>query len=176
MSSPRLLLAVLAGVVGAGLAACGSSGPSPAASSPARPTASTSAGSSSAAPSAGGSAAKTIAANWAAFFNAKTPAARRISLLQDGQQFASVIKSQAGTGLAAAATAKVTKVTVTSATQAKVSYSILIAGQAALSNQSGVAVQQDGTWKVGLASFCGLLSLENTGSSSKLPGACKSAG
>src|SRR3982074_428669 len=28
-----------------------------------------------------------IAANWTAFFNPKTPVAKRISLLQDGQQF-----------------------------------------------------------------------------------------
>jgi hypothetical protein len=102
--------------------------------------------------------------------------AKRVSLLQDGQTFASVIKSQAGSGLAATATAKVTKVTVVSSSQAKVTYSILIGGQPALSNQNGVAVYQNGTWKVGLASFCGLLTLENSGKTSGLPAACKSAG
>jgi hypothetical protein len=117
-----------------------------------------------------------IAANWATFFNAKTPVAKRVSLLQDGQTFQSIIKSQAGSGLAASATAKVTKVTMVSSSQAKVTYSILIGGQSALSNQSGVAVYQGGTWKVGLASFCGLLALENGGKTSGLPAACKSAG
>ena len=38
-----------------------------------------------------------------------------------------------------------------------------------------MAVYQDGTWKVGLASFCGLLALENGGKTSGLPAACKSA-
>jgi hypothetical protein len=39
-----------------------------------------------------------------------------------------------------------------------------------------VAVLQGGTWKVGLASFCGLLTLENNGKTSGLPSLCKTAG
>jgi Tfp pilus assembly protein FimV len=177
MSTHRSLLIILACALGVGAAACGSSG----GGAPSSPAPATSASSAPAAPSSSGAAqaggdAKTIAANWTAFFNAKTPPARRISLLQDGQQFASVINSQAGSGLAAEATAKVTKVVVTSPTKANVTYSILVGGQPALSGKSGVAVKQDGTWKVGLASFCGLLVLENGGSSSNLPSSCKSAG
>jgi hypothetical protein len=72
--------------------------------------------------------------------------------------------------------AKVTKVTLVSPTQAKVTYSILESGQPVLSNQTGVAVYQDGTWKVGIASFCGLLAMENGGKTSSLPAACKAAG
>ena len=121
-------------------------------------------------------AAATIKANWEAFFSPKTPVAKRVSLLQDGQTFASVIRSQAGSGLAASASAKVTKVTLVSPTQAKVTYSILLGGQPALSNQAGVAVKQGGTWKVGVASFCGLLAVENGGKTTGLPAACKSAG
>jgi hypothetical protein len=63
-----------------------------------------------------------------------------------------------------------------SPTQAKVTYSILIGGSPALSNQTGTAVLQGGTWKVGLASFCGLLALENGGKTSGLPSVCRSAG
>src|ERR1019366_5578553 len=113
----------LACALGEGLAACSSSGSgSPSASSS---TASSSAPASSAsASSATGSAAvQKITANWTAFFNAKTPTATRISLLQDGPTFASIIKAQAGSGLASEATAKVTKVVVTSPTQATVTYS-----------------------------------------------------
>jgi hypothetical protein len=110
-----------------------------------------------------------------AFFNPNTPASKRISLLQDGQQFASIIKAQASSGLAAAASAKVTKVTLISATQAKVTYTILENGQPALQNQTGISVYQDGTWKVGIASFCSLLALENGGKTSALPAACKAA-
>ena len=168
---------LLVGALAAGLAACSSSGNSSSSGASSSPSSapSSSAPASSASPVSSSGAASAIAANWATFFNAKTPVAKRVSLLQDGQTFQSIIKSQAGAGLAASATAKVTKVTMVSPSQAKVTYSILIGGQSALAHQAGVAVYQDGTWKVGLASFCGLLALENGGKTSGLPAACKSA-
>ncbi len=179
MAARRVLQQILlVGALAAGLAACSSSSNnsgSGASSSPGSAP-SSSAPASAASPASSSGAASTIAANWATFFNAKTPVAKRVSLLQDGQMFQSIIKSQAGSGLAASATAKVTKVTMVSSTQAKVTYSILIGGQPALANRAGVAVLQDGTWKVGLASFCGLLAVENGGKTSGLPAACKSAG
>jgi hypothetical protein len=165
----RLTRILLACAFGAGVAACGSSG------SPSAPATSAPA-SSAPATSAGGAAAQQIKANWTAFFSPKTPVAKRISLLQDGQAFARVIRSQAGSGLASQAAAKVTKVTLVSSKQAKVAYSIVVGGQSALPNQTGVAVLQNGTWKVGVASFCGLLTIENGGKTSSLPAACKSAG
>jgi hypothetical protein len=168
-----LQLLVLVGVLGVGIAACGSSSNSGASSSPSASAPATSAPATSASAAPSGSAAATITANWEKFFNAKTPVAQRVALLQNGPVFASVIKAQAGSGLAATATAKVSKVTVTSSKQATVKYSILISGATALANQTGVAVYQGGTWKVGLASFCGLLTLENSG---KTPAVCKSAG
>jgi len=173
-----LPLIVTVCALGACLAACGgSSGSSPAASSTS--AAATPANSATPATSATSPAATTaqaaIETDWAAFFNAKTPVAKRISLLQDGQEFASVIKAQAGSSLASEATAKVTKVSSVTSKQAKVTYSILLGGQPELTDQSGVAVNQGGTWKVGLASFCGLLALENGGKTKGLPSACKSA-
>src|SRR6202167_5392756 len=114
-------------------------------------------------PAPAASAQSVIAANWMAFFDPKTPVARRISLLQDGQQFAAVIRCQSSSSLAAQASAKVTSVTLVSATRAKVVYTILEGGKPALANQTGVAVHQDGTWKVGLDSFCRLLGMENGG-------------
>lgn len=123
-----------------------------------------------------GSAESAIAANWTAFFNPKTPVARRVSVLQDGQQFAAIIKSQASSSLAAQASAKVIKVTLISATKAKVSYTVLENGKPALSHLTGIAVFQNGTWKVGAASFCNLLAIENGGKTSTLPPACKTAG
>lgn len=116
-----------------------------------------------------------IATNWAAFFNPKTPMQQRVALLQDGQTFAPVIKAQEGSGLASEASASVSKVTVTTPSQATVNYSILLNGQPALPNQSGAAVYQGGTWKVGVSSFCGLLALESGGNTASLPGACKTA-
>ncbi len=97
-------------------------------------------------------------------------------LLQNGQLFEPIITAQAGSVLASSATSKVSKVTLVSATQAKVIYAILVGGTPMLSNQTGVAVYQNGTWKVGDASFCGLLAVENGGKTSSLPAACRSAG
>ena len=167
-------LAVLAMTV----AACGSSGGSSSGSSPsASASGPASSAASSAAPSAssgGGSAADAsqIKANWVAFFNPKTPVAKRVSLLQNGSTFASIIKAQASSALASSATSSVSAVTVESPTQAKVTYSILVGGTAALKNQPGVAVKQGGVWKVGVQSFCALLTLENNG---KAPTACAGA-
>jgi hypothetical protein len=156
-----------------GLAACSSSTTSsPSASSPSATPSATSTGSASSATTADE---KAISANWTAFFNPKTPVAQRVKLLQDGSAFASVIQSQAGSALAGSASAQVTKVTVITTSEAAVTYNVLLAGTPALKNQAGTAVYQDGTWKVGVASFCGLLSLENGGKSSGLPSVCKSA-
>src|SRR5258705_3436065 len=94
MSAYRALSAILlACALGAGVAACGSSGTSAVSKTTAPQTSAPAASSSS-------NAQAQIKANWMAFFNPKTPVSKRISLLQDGQQFASVIKSQASSGLA----------------------------------------------------------------------------
>ena len=161
---------LLASAIGVSLAACssGSSTSSAPASSPSSPAAAASSGSSSTTADE-----KTIAANWTAFFSPKTPVAKRVGLLQNGSAFASIIQAQASSTLASEASAEVTKVTVTSPSQATVIYSILLAGTPALKNQTGVAVYQDGTWKVGVTSFCSLLTVENSG---KTPSVCKAAG
>jgi hypothetical protein len=149
------------------ITACGSSSPS--SSSTTKPPASSAPSSAS----GGGNAASAITTNWEAFFSAKTPTSQRVSLLEDGSEFQSIIQAQAGGGLASQASAKVTNVTVTSPTQATVKYDILLNGTPALKNQTGTAVYQDGTWKVGVTSFCGLLTLENSGKTSGLPAACQ---
>jgi Calicivirus coat protein len=159
------------------LGACSSSGgggggntqPATPATSPAAPTSAPASGE----PTSGAGAVSAIEKNWATFFNAKTSTSRRLALLQDGDKLAAVIKAQSTNPLAATASAKVSHVTLTGTDQASVTYSILVSGQAVLSGQQGTAVYQDGVWKVGLASFCALLKLENAGKSSGLPAACK---
>ena len=161
---------LLVSAVGGGLAAC-SSGTSTTTSTPSSPTAAAPSATSTGSSSTGAESA--ITTNWEAFFNPQTPVAKRVSLLQHGSLFASVIRAQAGSSLASQASAKVTKVTVTSPTQADVTYTILLAGAPVLKNQHGVAVNEGGTWKVGVTSFCGLLTVENNG---KTPSVCKAAG
>jgi hypothetical protein len=165
--APALALALALAV-----AACSSSSSPAATSSSGAPAASSAASSpaaSSAAPSspsaASGNAKAQITANWEAFFNGQTSAAKKIQLLQNGQKFAAVINAQAGSGLASSAGAKVTAVVLNSATSATVSYDITLSGATALANQTGTAVYQNGMWKVGDVSFCQLLKLENAGSS-----------
>jgi len=112
-----------------------------------------------------------IIADWQAFFSGKTPASRKIQLVQDGPAFAQVIKQQAGSIMAQSVAAKVSSVTLDkSMTQATVVYTITLGGSPALSNQKGAAIFQGGIWKVGAQSFCGLLALEG---SAKQVAVCK---
>jgi len=142
MASMGLLLAIL--LLAAGCGSKSSPGSSPAPSPSPTPT----------------SAAAQIKANWETFFAAATPVAQRVGLLQNGQQFASVIQAQANSPLAQGSSAKVTAVKVVSATKAKVTYSILLNGQAVLPDQKGEAVLEAGVWKVSAKSFSALLALE----------------
>ena len=130
------------------VAACGSK--SSAATTP-TPTASASTGSSATA---------AITSDWVKFFAGTTPAAAKEALLQNAQQFATVIQAQAGSALAKATQAKVTAVKVTSPTTADVTYSIVQGGQVALPDQQGQAVLEGGVWKVSAPSFQALLKLE----------------
>ena len=177
----RIAAPALGLALAATMAACSSSS-SPTVTSPSSAPPASSAASSPAATSsspvasspgtaASGNAKAQITANWEAFFNGQTPAAKKIALLENGQKFASVINAQAGSGLASSAGAKVTAVVVNSPTKATVSYDITLSGATALANQTGTAVYQDGTWKVGDVSFCQLLKLENAGTA---PSVCSS--
>jgi hypothetical protein len=162
----RIISALALGLaLGAAVAACGSSSTSSVTPPPSTHPPST-------AP-ASASATALITADWQAFFSGQTSAAKKITLLQNGQAFAALIQAQSGSSMAKSASAKVTKVTVTSPTQAKVTYNVLLGTTPALTNQSGVAVYQNGMWKVGDASFCALLALEYGG---KAPSVCSSAG
>ena len=138
----------------------------------AQPASPTSAAATDSSGGTGSAATAQIKADWQEFFSAKTPVATRISLLQNGSAFASILRSQASSPLAASAASSVSAVKVESPAQASVTYSILLHGTPALKNEPGVAVHQNGTWKVGDQSFCALLILESSG---KAPAACASA-
>jgi len=154
------------------LAACGGGGGSHHA--PAPPTVTASA---PAEPTGGPAAVAAITSNWKTVFNGKAPIPRRLALVQDGPQLAAFVEAQAKTSFGAAATgssATVSAVTITSSSQATVHYQVLLLGTPLLKNQVGTAVYLDGTWKVAIASFCGLAYLEYPKGSPKLPAACRS--
>jgi hypothetical protein len=150
MATKSVGIAALVIVVALVVAACGSS------STTAKSTPS---------PSTSLSAAAQIKANWELFFAGTTSATRKIALLQNGQQFATTIQAQAGSAIAKGTEATVSAVKVVSPTTATVTYSILLNGQPALTNQTGQAVLVDGVWKVGAQSFTALLTLEGKMSS-----------
>lgn len=114
-----------------------------------------------------------ITTNWEKFFNASTPLSQRVALLENGSSFSSAIDSFSKLPLADGIGAKVTGVTVTSPTMATVTYAIVSGSTTLLGGQTGTAVYQDGTWKVGDASLCNLFKLIPGGSE---PAACSSAG
>ena len=167
--APALALALALAV-----AACSSSSSSSSSSSaPSAPASSAPASSASASSSSSGNSAAVaeITTNWEKFFNSSTPNSERVTLLQNGSSFAGAISGLAG--LVSNLGAKVTGVTLTSATTATVKYNLTSAGSTLLSNQTGTAVYQDGTWKVGDASLCALFRLVPGGS---VPAACSASG
>jgi hypothetical protein len=177
-----LTLLLAAAAACAALAACSSSSSSSAAAPPSSSaTAAASSAAASTVPASSAAASSpaamtatqaTIAANWTAFFNPKEPVAKRVALLEDGSTLQPAVQALASSPTSATTSAKVVSVSVVSASAAKVTYDILLSGAPVLSNQSGSAVLQDGTWKVSTASFCGLLTLQGDKS---LPAACKAS-
>jgi len=166
--------AVLIVTVGLVLTACSGGGSTGThTTTPANTSAPASTPGSTGEPTSGAAAVAAIKTNWAAFFDAKSPIAKRISLLENGTQFSSVIHAQAHSLLAREASSKATTVSLTGTKQAAVTYDILVSGSPVLKDQHGVAVYQDGVWKVGVVSFCGLLKVENNGKTSGLPPGCQ---
>ncbi len=156
-------------------AACsGASASSPGSSSSSAPaSAPASSGAASSGSTAGGSAAAVaqITANWEKFFNSDTPVSEKVTLLQDGTVFQSAVNAFIDFPLASGLRAKVTSVTLDSATTATVKYDLTADGQPLLSGNTGRAVLQGGTWKVGDGSLCGLFRLIPGGT---VPSACNS--
>ena len=173
----RIATPALGLALAATMAACSSSTSSAAGPGSSAPPSSSAPGSAAASSPGTGStadAAAQIKANWEKFFEASTPVTEKVKLLQNGAALESAITAFANFPLANGIGAKVTNVTVNSATKAAVTYNLTSSsGGALLSGQKGVAVYQDGTWKVGDASLCGLFRLIPGGT---VPSACNSAG
>jgi hypothetical protein len=170
----RIFIAPALGLVlAAAMTACStSSSNSNSSTAPTNSSSSSAPASSSSSSSTSASAASQITANWEAFFNSSTAESNRLTLLQNGSTFASAVQAFAASPLASAVSAKVDAVKVTSATAATVTYDLTAAGQTVEKAATGVAVYQDGTWKVGDSSFCGLLKSGASLMNIKVPAAC----
>jgi purine-cytosine permease-like protein len=166
----RIIVAPALGLaLAAAVAACSSSGSSSATSTPPSSAPASSAPASSASAASSSSAVAQITANWEKFFSSSTPTAQRTTLLQNGSAFGPAISGL--THLVSGLGATVTSVTLNSATSATVNYNLTASGSSLLKGQTGKAVYQNGVWKVGDATLCGLLKLVPGGSA---PAACSS--
>jgi hypothetical protein len=99
---------------------------------------------------------------WETFFDGSTTTAKRISLLQNGGQFAKTIAEVDASPLAKGVKSTVTSVTLDGPTTATVTFTVLLSGTPVLQGVKGTAVLVDGAWKVGVASFCQFAALEAT--------------
>jgi hypothetical protein len=102
------------------------------------------------------------------FFSGKTPVSDRVAVLQNGSKFKGLVTSFANNPLAKNVNVTVSSVTIEGGDNAKVVYTVKLGG-AGLPKQTGTAVRENGTWKVGYASLCKLVALQGS-----TPSACKS--
>jgi hypothetical protein len=102
------------------------------------------------------------------FFSGKTSIPDRVAVLQDGPKFKALVTSFANNPLAKNVSVVVSSVTLQGQDKAKVVYTVNLGG-AGLPKQTGTAVLQNGTWKVGDASLCKLVALQGS-----TPSVCKS--
>ncbi len=171
--APALALALALTAAACSRSATASSSASSSSSAPASAPASSGAASSSSPAGGNAAAVAQITANWEKFFDSTTPVSTKVTLLQDGNVFESAVNDFINFPLASGLRAKVTNVTLDSATTATVKYDLTANGQELLPGQTGKAVLQGGTWKVGDASLCGLFKLIPGGT---IPSACGSVG
>jgi hypothetical protein len=150
----RLALVLVAVLV---LAGCGGSGKKPVSTL----------GASTAIPNPAAEKAQ-ITSAYQKFFSGQTSVSDREAVLQDGSKFKSVIQAFASNPLAKNVSATVSSVTLQGANKAKVVYVVKFAGSS-LPQQTGTAVRENGTWKVGFAGLCKLVALGGA-----TPSACKS--
>ena len=156
ISSLRRAALVGAGALLAlGLSACGVQG---VAASDTVATA-TGAPAASAAATAETAASQEIAGAFVRFFDGNTPVDTRINLLQDGQQYAQILRAASRVPGAQATSAEVSGVRV-NGTRATVTYSLRIGDRPVLQDQAGTAVLVDDQWKVGDQTLCQVLSAQ----------------
>jgi hypothetical protein len=149
----RLALVLVAVLV---LAGCGGSGKKPVSTL----------GASTAIPNPAAEKAQ-ITSAYQKFFSGQTSVSDREAVLQDGSKFKSVIQAFASNPLAKNVSVTVSTVKLQGANNAKVGYTVKLGG-VGLPKQTGTAVRENGTWKVGDASLCKLVSLQGS-----TPPACK---
>ncbi|MGW0332010.1 hypothetical protein ACWD0J_09100 [Streptomyces sp. NPDC003011] len=161
------LAAALALLLAPALAACGDDSGGGGDSPPPTPSVerTTSAPAASAtAPADTAAAERQVRENWEKFFDAKTPTKDKQAVLENGDEMGPVLQAFSGDERGGQVRAEVTGVEFTKATEATVTYTLLLNGATALPDASGTAVEQDGTWKVSVSTLCALVQLSGNAS------------
>ncbi|WP_329387301.1 hypothetical protein OG625_30225 [Streptomyces sp. NBC_01351] len=100
-----------------------------------------------------------IEKNWVLFFDPKASTEAKAEVLEHGDLMEPLLSGFANLPNADKTSVKVENIAFTSPTEATVTYDLLVAGSPALSDSKGIAVLDDGVWKVSLKSLCGLIEL-----------------
>lgn len=100
-----------------------------------------------------------VKANWVAFFSPRVTLDQKAKVLENGETLRPLLKAFNGDKRGGQTSALVTAVRFNSATQATVTYDLLLNGVPVLPGSKGTAVLQDGLWKVSVKSLCALVKL-----------------
>ncbi|MEU7473321.1 hypothetical protein AB0A94_33215 [Streptomyces sp. NPDC044984] len=161
------LAAALFLVLAPGLAACGGDGGG---GEPSTPPADRTTSAPGSAPANQAAAEQEIRQNWEKFFDPETPVDEKKKLLQNGELLGPVLEAFSGDNRVGQVKAEVTEIAFISPTEADVTFTLTLRGATALPDASGVAVDDDGTWKVSVKSLCALVQLSGDGSPPDVPG------
>ena len=102
------------------------------------------------------------------FYSSQTSIPDRVAVLQNGPKFKGLVTSFANNPLAKNVSVTISSVVLKGENKARVVYRVKLGG-AGLPRLTGTAVRENGTWKVGDASLCKLVSLGGS-----TPPVCKS--
>jgi hypothetical protein len=166
----RGVAVVLVLVLAAALTACSDDSGGGSATPPPTPSVeqSSSAAAGPTAPADQAAAEKEIKQNWERFFDPAVSLKDKQAVLENGDRMATVLQGFSGDKRGQEVQSQVQKVQFTSATEAEVTYALLLKGATALPNAAGTAVEQNGTWKVSAKTLCALVQL--SGDQSPGPG------
>ncbi|MCX5202160.1 hypothetical protein OG897_11950 [Streptomyces sp. NBC_00237] len=102
---------------------------------------------------------KEVTKNWQAFFDPKVKTDQKVKLLENGETLKPLLLAFTGDERGGQTSTRVKDVRFNSATEATVTYDLLLNGAPVLPNSKGTSVLQDQRWKVSVKSLCALVKL-----------------
>jgi hypothetical protein len=162
-----VLAALLAGACLFTLTGCGGS---KSAKKSTTPTATSSAAAASSSTSTDSPEVAAVKKAYTDFLDPAVPVAQKTALIQDGTAFLPTMQQQAGSQFAKSVSIKIQSVKLDSPNTASLLFDLLLTGSPVLTNQTGYAIKENGSWKVAGTTFCGLLSAQGP-----VPSVCMTA-